>query len=72
MAKNKDPVQAQKDLLFKGVALVVIGLAVLVSPAFIQSPGFQQAVAGSSLVGWFSLVLGIVLLTQWAVRRGRK
>jgi hypothetical protein len=67
--KNATP--AGKDLLFKGVMLALIGLVVLISPAFIKAPGFQQAVAGSSLVGWFALVLGIAFIGQWAWRRGR-
>jgi hypothetical protein len=44
---------------------------VLVSPAFIHSPGFAQAVGGSSVVGWFALVLGIAFLAQWALRRDK-
>jgi len=38
---------------------VLIGLGVLISPYFIQSPGMQGIVAKASLVGWFALVLGI-------------
>lgn len=52
--------------------LVLIGAGVLVSPAFIQSPGLHDAVAGSAVVGWFSLALGIAFLGQWAWRRRRK
>ncbi|MBI2770177.1 MAG: hypothetical protein HYX47_11170 [Burkholderiales bacterium] len=61
-----------KDLLLKGIVLVLIGAGVLVSPAFIQSPGLHDAVAGSAVVGWFSLALGIAFLGQWAWRRRRK
>jgi hypothetical protein len=60
--------QASKDLLFKGLLLCGIGLAVLISPAFVRSPAFAQAVGGSSVVGWFSLALGIAFLAQWAWR----
>lgn len=66
-----DIAKARKDLLIKGLFLVVLGLIVLVSPAFIKAPGFAQAVGGSSVVGWFSLVLGIAFLGQWALRRNR-
>ena len=58
---NAKSVQADKDLLFKAVLCVLIGLGVLISPHFIQSPGMQGIVANASLVGWFSLVLGIGL-----------
>lgn len=64
-----DPKKARKDLLLKGFLLCFIGLAVLVSPAFISAPGFMAAVGGSSVVGWFALVLGTAFLAQWAWRK---
>lgn len=59
-------------LLHKGVLIALIGLAVLISPHFIQSPALQQAVAGSSLVGWFSLVLGLAFIGQHLWQRHRE
>jgi hypothetical protein len=56
---NTKSAQADKELLFKAVLCVLIGLGVLISPYFIQSPGMQGIVAQSSLVGWFALALGI-------------
>lgn len=69
MAANNP--KASKDLMIKGLLLCGIGLAVLVSPFFVRAPAFAQAVGGSSVVGWFSLVLGIAFLAQWAWRRKR-
>ena len=66
-----DTAKARKDLLIKGLFLFLLGLIVLVSPAFIKAPGFAEAVGGSSVVGWFSLVLGMAFLAQWALRRHR-
>jgi uncharacterized membrane protein HdeD (DUF308 family) len=66
-----DTTKARKDLLIKGIFLCLLGVAVLVSPAFIHSPGFAEAVGGSSVVGWFALVLGIAFLAQWALRRDK-
>jgi hypothetical protein len=66
-----NPRQARKDLLVKGLILSFLGLVVLLSPLFIHSAGFAQAVGGSSVVGWFALVLGIAFLAQWALRRNR-
>ena len=66
-----DTTKARKDLLIKGLFLIVLGLIVLMSPAFIKAPGFAEAVGGSSVVGWFSLVLGIAFLGQWALRRNK-
>ncbi|GAB3470605.1 hypothetical protein GCM10011496_04040 [Polaromonas eurypsychrophila] len=51
--------KANNELLFKACLCVLIGLAVLVSPYFIKSPGMQGIVAGAALVGWFAMVLGL-------------
>lgn len=61
--------KANNELLVKGILLVAIGLGVLVSPRFITSPGMQGIVANSSLVGWFSLVLGAGFLIVYGRRR---
>jgi uncharacterized membrane protein HdeD (DUF308 family) len=66
-----DPTKARKDLLLKGLFLLLLGLFVLLSRGFIQAPGFAASVSGSSLVGWFALVLGIAFLGQWAWRRSK-
>jgi hypothetical protein len=65
-----DPLKARKDLLIKGLLLCFIGAMVLLAPAFIHAPGIE-AIAGSSLVGWFALVLGLAFIVQWALRRNR-
>ena len=61
--------QANKDLLIKGLLCTFIGLGVLVSPYFITSPGMQGIVARSTLVGWFALVLGLAFIGLYAKRR---
>lgn len=66
-----DTAKARKELLIKGLFLTLLGLIVLVSPAFIHAPGFAEAVGGSSVVGWFALVLGIAFIGQWALRRNK-
>ena len=53
--------QVSRELLFKGLLCMLIGLGVLLSPRFIASPGMQGVVASSSWVGWFALVLGVAL-----------
>ena len=65
---NTKSAQADKELLFKAVLCVLIGLGVLISPYFIQSPGMQGIVAQSSLVGWFALALGIGFGVAYARR----
>lgn len=61
--------QANNDLLIKGLLCTFIGLGVLVSPYFITSPGMQGIVARSTLVGWFALVLGLAFIGLYAKRR---
>lgn len=61
--------KANNELLVKGLLCVLIGLAVLVSPYFISSPGMQGIVAKASLVGWFALVLGLGFIGVYVRRR---
>lgn len=69
MPVNKRSNKADHDLLYKGILCALIGLAVLIAPAFMASPGMKAVVAGSSLVGWFALVLGGAFIGQYALRR---
>jgi len=64
--------QADTDLLLKGIVVALIGLAVLVAPAFMTDSALRATVAGSYLVGWFALLLGAVFTTQALVRRMKK
>ena len=61
--------QANNELAIKGILCVLIGLGVVVSPYFITSPGMQNIVAKSTLVGWFALVLGIGFAIVWARKK---
>lgn len=61
--------KSYNELLAKGVLCAIIGLAVLLSPYFIKSPGMQGIVAGASLVGWFGLVLGCAFIGLYGWRR---
>ena len=61
--------KANNDLLIKGILCALIGLGVLLSPRFINSPGMQGIVANASVVGWFSLVLGCAFLGLYVKRR---
>ena len=61
--------KANNELAMKGILLTMIGLGVLISPYFITSPGMQNIVARSTLVGWFALVLGIAFVGVFFRRR---
>jgi len=67
-ARDKLDKKANTELLYKGVLCALIGLAVLISPYFMNAPDLKSIVGGASLVGWFSLVLGGAFLVQFGVR----
>jgi uncharacterized membrane protein HdeD (DUF308 family) len=61
--------KANNELMIKGLLCTLIGLGVLISPYFITSPGMQNIVAKSVLVGWFALVLGLAFIGLYLRRR---
>lgn len=67
--KRLNDTKANTDLLYKGALCTLIGLAVLIFPAFMPDGGMRATIAGASLVGWFAVVLGGVFLTQYSLRR---
>jgi hypothetical protein len=70
---KKSPTRKENtDLLQRGILCALIGLAVLVSPYFMGPTGMRDAIAGSSLVGWFALVLGLAFLGLYARRQAWK
>jgi VIT1/CCC1 family predicted Fe2+/Mn2+ transporter len=67
---NKTPTRKENtDLLQRGIMCALIGVAVLVGPYFMAPTGMRDAIAGSSLVGWFALVLGLAFLGLYARRK---
>lgn len=58
--------------LERGILCLVIGVAVLLGPRFLQGTRWFEMVAGAYLVGWFALVLGIALIVVELVKLGRK
>jgi VIT1/CCC1 family predicted Fe2+/Mn2+ transporter len=61
--------KASNELLIKGALCALIGVAVLVSPHLIVSPGVQGVVAKAALVGWFALALGVAFIGVAGWRR---
>ena len=68
---NKLNVKANNELAIKGILCILIGLGVVVMPYFIKSPGMQNIVAQSAVVGWFALALGLAFVGLYARRRFR-
>ncbi|MBB4220614.1 MULTISPECIES: hypothetical protein [Variovorax] len=62
----------QLRTLERGILCLVIGVAVLLGPRFLQGTRWFEMVAGAYLVGWFALVLGIALIVVELVKLGRK
>lgn len=62
----------KQNFLYRGIACIVIGAAVLIAPNFLSSPGLRETIGGSSLVGWFAIVLGAALVVVHLTRRNRR
>ncbi|WP_418119819.1 hypothetical protein [Variovorax sp. 350MFTsu5.1] len=62
----------QLRTLERGILCLVISVAVLLGPRFLQGTRWFEMVAGAYLVGWFALVLGIALIVVELVKLGRK
>jgi len=58
--------------LERGILCLVIGAAVLLGPRFLQGTRWFEMVAGAYLVGWFAVVLGVVLIVVELLKLGRK
>lgn len=61
--------KADQELLFKGIAITLIGVVILLGPYFARSPAVQELLTGGRVVGWFALVLGVAFLGQYFLRR---
>jgi membrane protein YdbS with pleckstrin-like domain len=55
----------------RGALCLLIGIAVLVGPYFLQSSGWHDMIAGAAVVGWFAVVLGIALIVVDLLQRAR-
>ncbi|WP_418131228.1 hypothetical protein ABL849_10790 [Variovorax sp. 375MFSha3.1] len=62
----------QLRTLERGILCLVIGIAVLLGPRFLQGTRWFEMVAGAYLVGWFAVVLGVALIVVELVKLGRK
>lgn len=61
--------KADQELLFKGIAIALIGVIILLGPHYARSPAVQELLTGGRVVGWFALVLGTAFLGQYFLRR---
>lgn len=59
-------------MLQRGIACIVIGLAVLLAPRILQSPSYRDMIGGAYQVGWFAIVLGMALVVVELVQRARR
>jgi uncharacterized membrane protein HdeD (DUF308 family) len=61
--------KAHNELLQKGILIALIGLAVLIAPAFMAASPVREVIASSAVVGWFALVLGAAFVVLYLRRR---
>ena len=64
--------QRQLRTIERGILCLLIGVAVLLGPRFLQGTRWFEMVAGAYLVGWFAVVLGVVLIVVELLKLGRK
>ena len=62
---------AATDLLIRGLLCALLGLGILVAPHFMAAGGVRDMLAGSWLVGWFALGLGVVFTLRYLKQRNR-
>jgi len=62
-----------RQLMLRGAACMLIGLAVLIAPHLLSpTSSLREAVGGSSWVGWLALVVGAGLLAAGWLKQGRR
>ncbi|WP_233168243.1 hypothetical protein [Xylophilus sp. ASV27] len=62
-----------RQLMLRGFACMLIGLAILVAPQLLSPAStLREAIGGSAWVGWLALVLGAGLLVAGWLRQGRR
>jgi len=59
-------------MLQRGIACIVIGVAVLIAPMILQSQAYRDMVGGAYQVGWFAIVLGTALVVVELVQRAKR
>ena len=62
---------AATDQLIRGLFCALLGLGILVAPHFMAAGGVRDMLAGSWLVGWFALGLGLVFIARYLRQRRR-
>ena len=62
---------AATDQLIRGLFCALLGLGILVAPHFMGAGGLRDMLAGSWLVGWFALGLGLMFVVRFFSRKSR-
>jgi len=70
-SRKANATKADKELLFKGVTLALIGLVILLAPYVARSSSVRDLMTQAALVGWFALMLGIAFGVQYGLRRAK-
>ena len=65
------PRHTDSDMLIRGAACTVIGAIILLAPYVARSDSVRELMAQATLVGWFSLVLGLFFIGRTLWRRKR-
>jgi threonine/homoserine/homoserine lactone efflux protein len=65
------PRHTDSDMLIRGAVCAVIGAIILLAPYVARSPSVRELMGQATLVGWFSLVLGLIFIGRTLWRRKR-
>ena len=57
------------DMLVRGVILALIGLILIIAPHFMGSSPTRDLFTHAQIPAWFSLVLGLAFMGQYAKQR---
>ncbi|HEY4664077.1 MAG TPA: hypothetical protein VIG85_03750 [Comamonas sp.] len=66
------PHPLNNDMLVRGVILVLIGLVLIIAPHFMSASETRELFQHARIPAWFSLVLGLAFMGQYALRRHKE
>ena len=70
--RKPSPHPLNNDMLVRGVILALIGLILIIAPHFMSASPTRELFVHARIPAWFSLVLGVAFIGQYALRRHKE